>query len=158
MPWDDEPMHRPALVVLVSLVACSSVGGTRSDERAGLSIRTAHGIVSLDVELADTAEERRMGLMGRENLDPYDGMAFVWDEPVETAFWMKDTLIPLSIAFWDEHGRIVSIIDMDPCEADPCPTYAPGIPFVGAVEVGQGGLARRGVEVGDHAELALPSG
>jgi uncharacterized membrane protein (UPF0127 family) len=80
-------------------------------------------------------------------------MAFVWDHPVETSFWMKDTLIPLTIAFWDEGGRIVSVLDMPPCRADPCPTYDPGTPVVGALEVPRGELARRGVGLGDSVDL-----
>ena len=66
---------------------------------------------------------------------------------------MKDTLIPLSIAFWDDDGRIISILDMDPCDADPCPTYGPDEPFVGAVEVDRGGSRTDGVTVGDRVEL-----
>ena len=57
-------------------------------------------------------------------------MAFVWDEPTQGAFWMKDTLIPLSVAFWDEDGRIVGIVDMEPCATEPCPTYASPAPYV----------------------------
>jgi hypothetical protein len=93
--------------------------------------------------------------MGRESLSPYDGMAFVWAGPVQSSFWMKDTLIPLSIAFWDQEGRIVSILDMKPCRSDPCPTYGPDAPYVGAVEVRQGELERHGVGVGDTVDLTL---
>ncbi len=143
-----------ALVLLVA-VACGSSGVSDPSESAGLSIRTSGGSISLEVQVADTPTERRTGLMGRESLSPYDGMAFVWDQPVESSFWMKNTLIPLSIAFWDEDGRIISILDMDPCVEDPCPSYGPDQPFVGAVEVGQGTLARHGVAVGDNVELVV---
>ncbi|HSJ51661.1 MAG TPA: DUF192 domain-containing protein [Actinomycetota bacterium] len=122
-----------------------------------LRITTAAGTVDLHVEVADDPEERAVGLMHREALDPFDGMAFLWDEPVHTSFWMKDTLIPLSIAFWDEQGRIVSILDMEPCDADPCPTYGPGEEFLGAVEVERGLFAERGVEVGDRVEIREPA-
>ena len=111
--------------------------------------------MTLEVEVADTPTERQTGLIGRESVDPYDGMAFVWDEPVQATFWMKDTLIPLSIAFWDDQGRIISILDMDPCTGDPCPSYGPHEPFVGAVEVGRGTFAMRGVAVGDTVALAV---
>ena len=93
--------------------------------------------------------------MGRETLFPFDGMAFVWTDPVQDSFWMKDTLIPLSIAFWDEDGRIVSIMDMEPCNADPCPSYMPDAPYVGAVEVRQGELERHGVGLSDTVDLTL---
>ena len=147
-------MRLSAFLLLLS-VACGSTGAPEPVNPAGLSIRTSGGTVSLEVQVADTPGERQTGLMGRESLSPYDGMAFVWDEPVESSFWMKDTLIPLSIAFWDEDGRIISILDMDPCLGDPCPSYGPGEPFIGALEVRQGTLARHGVAVGDHVELAV---
>jgi hypothetical protein len=124
-------------------------------DSATLEIRTDAGVRSFDVEVADTTAERRTGLMGRESLSRYDGMAFVWAGPVQSSFWMKDTLIPLSIAFWDQEGRIVSILDMEPCRADPCPTYGPDAPYVGAVEVRQGELERHGVGVGDTVDLTL---
>jgi uncharacterized protein len=145
---------RLAASLLLLAVACGSASARDPNPPADLSIRTAEGTVTLEVQVADTATERRAGLMGRESLDPYDGMAFVWDEPVEATFWMKDTRIPLSIAFWDDQGRIISILDMDPCTGDLCPSYGLEEPFVGAVEVGQGAFAMRGIAVGDIVELA----
>lgn len=149
---------RSALVLFLVLgAACgSSDAQDGSAGSATLKIRTDSGVDSLDVQIADTGPERATGLMGRKELTPYDGMAFLWNEPVLTSFWMKDTLIPLSIAFWDEDGRIVSIVDMEPCKEDPCPTYGPGTPFLGAVEVAQGELERRGVQVGDTVDLTSP--
>jgi uncharacterized membrane protein (UPF0127 family) len=146
---------RPVLALLILLAACDA--DSAAPESAELTITTTDGVVTLEVEIADEPDERATGLMGREELAPHDGMAFVWDEPVRTSFWMKDTLIPLSIAFWDEGGEIVAILDMEPCEADPCPTYGPDVPFVGALEVARGTLAMRGVEVGDRVELELPA-
>jgi uncharacterized membrane protein (UPF0127 family) len=142
---------RLAPLLLIAAVACGSPGGPTRTPTG--SIGTDDGTAA-DVR-SDTATERRIGLMGRESLEPYDGMAFLWDEPVEATFWMKDTLIPLSIAFWDDQGRIISIFDMDPCTGDPCSSYGPGEPFVGAVEVGRGTFAMRGVAVGDTIDLAV---
>jgi uncharacterized protein len=149
-------MRSVLVFVLLLAAACGSSQEPNSSapDSATLEIRTDSGVRSFDVEVADTTAERRTGLMGRERLSPFDGMAFVWTNPVLSSFWMKDTLIPLSIAFWDEDGRIVSIIDMDPCRADPCPTYGPDAPFVGAVEVAQGELERHDVDVGDTVDLS----
>jgi len=146
---------RLACLMLLVAVACGSADASDPNATAALSIRTEDGTVSLDVQVADTPAERSMGLMGRESLSPYDGMAFVWEEPVVSSFWMKDTLIPLSIAFWDDAGRIISILDMQPCTADPCPSYGPEGPFVGAVEVDRGALATHGVAVGDRVKLEV---
>ena len=66
---------------------------------------------------------------------------------------MKDTLIPLSIAFADADGTILSILDMDPCESDPCEIYDPGVPYRSALEVNQGAFDDWGVRVGDTLSL-----
>jgi uncharacterized membrane protein (UPF0127 family) len=153
-PWDDGFMRLVPLLLLAA-VACGSADASDPNATAALAIRTDDGTVSLDVQVADTPDERQIGLMGRESLSPYDGMAFLWEEPVVSSFWMKDTLIPLSIAFWDDAGRIISILDMAPCTEDPCPSYGPDEPFVGAVEVDRGTLGERGVTVGDRVELTV---
>ncbi|HEU5225764.1 MAG TPA: DUF192 domain-containing protein [Actinomycetota bacterium] len=150
---------RLAPLLLLVAVACGSAEEVSDPNgSAALSIRTDDGTISLDVQVADTSEERQTGLMGRESLSPYDGMAFVWQEPLVSTFWMKDTLIPLSIAFWDDDGRIISILDMDPCTEDPCPTYGPDEPFVGAVEVDRGTFERDGVALGDRVHLTVSNG
>lgn len=107
----------------------------------------------LYVDVADDAEERRRGLMGVESLPADEGMAFVFDEPVSSTFWMKDTLIPLSIAFVDEGGTVIDVLDMQPCETDPCPTFGVGEPYVLAVEANLGWFDDHGVGEGDRAEL-----
>ena len=146
-------MRRLLVLSLLLAAACSSTDTGSGGGLATLVVTTDGGRVDLAVEIADTPEERATGLMGREDLAPLDGMAFVWAEPTSGGFWMKDTLIPLSIAFWDERGRIVAILDMEPCEADPCPVYDPGTTYEGAVEVDRGAFDERGVEVGDRVEL-----
>ena len=106
------------------------------------------------VEIASTPADRAQGLMGRDILPADQGMAFLWNAPVQGSFWMKDTTIPLSIAFWDTHDRIVAMLDMAPCRADPCPTYDAGVPYVGAVEANRGFFADHGVGVGDRVTLS----
>jgi uncharacterized protein len=103
---------------------------------------------SLTVEVADTPQAQSLGLMYRNNLGENEGMIFVYDFAVRGAFWMKNTLIPLSIAFYDEEWRIVRILDMEPCLADPCPVYDPGVAYLGAVEVNQSYFATRGITPG----------
>jgi uncharacterized membrane protein (UPF0127 family) len=109
--------------------------------------------VVLHVEIAETEAARQRGLMDRTGLARDAGMAFLFDSPVQVGFYMKDTLIPLSIAFWDQNLRIVTILDMTPCRADPCPVYFAQRPYVGAAEASQGFFAEHGIEVGDRVEL-----
>ena len=111
----------------------------------------------MPVEIATTEAEREQGLMNRTSLPEDDGMFFVFPgEQANVGFWMKDTLIPLSVAFADADGRIAAILDMEPCKADPCKVYDPGAPFVTALEANKGAFDRWGVAVGDHMTLDAP--
>jgi uncharacterized protein len=107
------------------------------------------GPVLVEVEVAQTPEQRQLGLMGREELDADAGMIFLYFEATKGGFWMKNTLIPLSIAFFDRDGEIVDILDMKPCRIDPCPSYFPDSPYYGALEVNAGAFRRWGVSEGD---------
>jgi uncharacterized membrane protein (UPF0127 family) len=156
-----EILRRAGVLVAVTafaLVACGDRHPGRPPDigRSRLVIRTAEHPVRLHVEVADAPSERETGLMGRTSLGAEDGMALVWPSPVRETFWMKDTPIPLSIAFWDASDRIVAILDLVPCEADPCPTYDAAVPFIGAVEVNHGFFSERGVSLGDRVRLIVP--
>jgi uncharacterized membrane protein (UPF0127 family) len=113
--------------------------------------------VPIKVELADTHQARAVGLMGRDSLAADSGMVLLHDEPGIVQLWMKDTTIPLSAAWFDESGRIVSIEDLEPCESDPCPRYAPQVPVIGALEVNRGAFDGWGVSVGDTLEVEPPA-
>jgi uncharacterized membrane protein (UPF0127 family) len=143
---------RPAIACAAALTVLLASCGEAAPE-AVLEIRSGDDTVEVDVEVADTSLERSRGLMGREDLPDDAGMVFLVPEPTEGSFWMKDTLIPLSVAFWDRQGRIFRIQHMEPCSADPCRQYPPGAPWTGAVEVNQGFFEEHGVEVGDVVRL-----
>ena len=117
---------------------------------AKVLIDTDEGSVLIDAEKAETTEQRSLGLMHRTSLPEDSGMVFLFFESHSGGFWMKNTLIPLSIAFFDERGKILRILDMEPCEADPCPIYDPGVAYSGALEVNQGSFDRWHVEEGDR--------
>jgi uncharacterized membrane protein (UPF0127 family) len=126
-----------------------------SSELRNLTIETSGGEeVEVRVEIADTDPERARGLMGRTALAEDRGMLFDFEEEQELSFWMKDTLIPLSIAYMDSEGRIVDIQDMKALDDDP-PHYASAEPARYALEVNKGFFEERGVEVGDRAELPV---
>jgi uncharacterized protein len=108
--------------------------------------------VEVRVEIADDPFERARGLMYRTVLGEDRGMLFVFPREQQLSFWMKDTLIPLSIAYIDSKGRITDILDMKPLDDKP-PHYVSSEPVQYALEVNQGFFEERGVRVGDHAEL-----
>ena len=69
---------------------------------------------------------------------------------------MKNTLIPLDIAFWNEEMKIVDILQMEPCKEDPCQIYTPRSEYIGAAEVAKGGFQKNGVEIGNEVALSRP--
>ena len=141
------------LLVLVALASCANRTDGSALPQGTLRILTGEREVRLQVEIADTEEARVRGLSGRERLAEDAGMVFLFPEPSRAGFWMKDTKIPLSIAFWGEDGRIVDIIDMTPCRTVICPVYRPQASYVGAVEVNRGVFDQLGVQVGDRVAL-----
>ena len=90
------------------------------------------------VALADSSELRGQGLMFVEDLGDLDGMLFVFEAERTGAFWMKNTLIPLDIGFFDDSGDLVGVLRMVPCEADPCRRYDVGTSYRYALEVPAG--------------------
>ncbi len=129
--------------------------------RHGIVAFTEHGAtVDVRVEVADTESMREVGLMCRRALDPDAGMLFVFEDVTREAFWMKNTLIPLSIAFLDNRWQVVGIFDMRvaPNPADPpvTDTWAPTRPYRYALEVNQGFFKAHGLD--DHAQIRFLPG
>jgi uncharacterized protein len=108
--------------------------------------------IEVRVEIADGLLERERGLMDRTSLGEDRGMLFVFRREQPLSFWMRDTRIPLSIAYIDSKGRITDILDMKPLDDKP-PHYVSSEPVQYALEVNQGFFDERGVKVGDHVEL-----
>jgi len=101
---------------------------------------------ALKVEVADSPQARATGLMHREKLGRNDGMLFVFDEPGYHSMWMKNTLIPLSVAFLDGDGTILNILDMEPHTLDM--NIAAG-PARYAIETNKGWFAQKKIKAGE---------
>jgi len=108
----------------------------------------------LTVELATTPGARVCGLSHRAELPQNQGMLFIFADLRPRHFWMKDTFIPLSIAYLDDAGRIFSIQDMAPLQTDK--HFPSSLPAAYALEVNQGWFHSRGIHVGDVVEMQLP--
>ena len=122
-----------------------------------LELPTATMIIqdyTLTVELATTRAARSCGLSRRDELAPDHGMLFIFPDRRPRTFWMKDTKIPLSIAFLGESGQIQSLQTMTPLRTDK--RYRSLQPARYALEVNQGWFERHGIEVGDMVEIKLP--
>lgn len=108
-------------------------------------------------EVADDAQERSLGLMFRERLAPNAGMLFVMPKPERASFWMKNTTLPLSIAYINPAGVILEIHDLQPLDEKPVPSAFPNIAY--ALEMEQGWFTDNGVLAGDRIQgLPLSNG
>ena len=112
--------------------------------------------------LAENDQERQQGLMlvTDKTLGGHDGMVFRFDESTSGGFWMKNTRLPLSIAYLKDNptedgttrGEVISVLDMEPCpDGTNCPSYAPGGRYKYAIEVSQGQLGVVKLEAGSVA-------
>jgi uncharacterized membrane protein (UPF0127 family) len=118
-------------------------------QRANLEV----GKHRIEVEVAANEQTRNLGLMYRSHLPPDQGMIFVYPSPTRICMWMKNTLIPLSVAFLDEEGRILNIEDMAPhSEKNHCTVK----PARYALEMNQGWFAGHGVKAGDRIDGVKP--
>ncbi|HEX3061564.1 MAG TPA: DUF192 domain-containing protein [Usitatibacter sp.] len=141
-PSDIAPAAR-FLAIAAFAVACWSAAA------ADIAFKTSNvkvGPHPLKVELAVTEEQRERGLMFRKALGRDEGMVFVFDEPAYQSMWMKNTLIPLSVAFLDGDGRILNILDMQPETLD---THTSAGPARYAIESNIGWFERNKVKAGD---------
>lgn len=139
------------LVALFTLTGCVeerifSPQGFRLQE---ITLKSPQGEkIEVVVEVAETKEEKKIGLMGREELKDGHGMLFISETPYRQSFWMKNTLIPLDIIFFDGNGKVVSFETMMPCKADPCPFYNSKGAAMFALELPSGFVNEFGVDRG----------
>lgn len=130
----------------------SSSSSTTSDTSgAPVTVPMRIGRETFHLEIADSDDEQRRGLMYRESMPADHGMIFVNDDERERSFWMEATLIPLDILYLDRTGRVLSIKRMKPRDRTGVPSDGPAMY---AIELNQGAAARAGVAVGDR--LAVP--
>ena len=130
------------LLVVVSLIKESAAEQLATVE---LSIK-GHKVIA---EVAATTPTRTVGLMNRFSLQPDHGMLFVFSAPQPLAFWMKNTYVPLTIAFIDKDGRILNIEDMKPQTETTHPSHGPALY---ALEMKQGWFAGHGISAGAKVE------
>jgi len=156
-------------VLLLASTACTprtdqvtNAGGSTSSPTAPTAPTGAAHLASatlpsgavITLELAITPEEVANGLMFRPSLRDDRGMLFLFQVERVPSFWMKNTIIPLDLVFFDGAGTVVDIIeDAQPCAVDPCPQYIPDAPARTVLEIPAGIVARHGLIVGDVVEF-----
>ena len=136
-------------ILAAFLVACALPVSDTGTSTATASLRLDGA--PLEPELALTDAQRGRGLMFRKRA-PADGMLFVFPTASYGGFWMKNTLVPLTIVFFDSSGKRVRKLTMRPCLEDPCRIYNPGRQYRFALEL-PGGDSRAALRLGPRAEL-----
>ena len=145
-------MNRVASFALLLIV-----GGVLAQETAQVAlpaITLSVGGKAVTAEVADEPQERVTGLMFRKNLAQDSGMLFVMPEPERAAFWMKNTRLPLSVAYINQSGMILEIHDLQPLDEKPVPSAFSNIAY--ALEMEQGWFLRNGIMAGDRIKGLPP--
>jgi len=145
-------LHLAALLILATVQAQETAQPTLPAIKLGINGKT------ITAEVADEPQEQAMGLMFREKLAPDSGMLFLMSPPRRASFWMKNTVLPLSIAYVNPSGVIVEIRDLQPRNEKPVPSAFPNIAF--ALEMEQGWFTKNNILPGDRLSglPASPSG
>lgn len=149
-----DPSLRPA-------EAGTSLNRTRFGDFAEIGFRIDGGAAQAAAArcalLAETAAQQELGLMNRTDIGGYDGMLFKFPTDSTASFYMQDTPLPLSIAFFDASGQFVSTADMAPCiHQATCPLYNAARPYRWALEVPQGALPRLAIGPGTRLTAGGP--
>jgi uncharacterized protein len=145
-------MKKSHVLQRVLLTVCMAVAAPFSNAQDTAQINLprvalSHGLYLIDAQVASTPEQRQVGLMHRKSMPQHEGMIFVFEQATVQCFWMKNTLLPLSVAFIDGQGVIANIAEMQEltthqhCSAKP-------VRFV--LEMNQAWFSKRNIKAGDH--------
>ncbi|OGS96978.1 MAG: hypothetical protein A3K04_02470 [Gallionellales bacterium RBG_16_56_9] len=137
----------PILYATILLLA-AALPGARAEAEEPQRLPTISlnaGIHLIRAEVAANDAERQQGLMFRQKMGPNEGMLFVFDAPVRTCMWMKNTLIPLAVAFIDQNGTIINIEEM---QEESLQSHCAAGPVVYALELNRGWFKRRNIKPG----------
>ncbi len=144
------------LRTLLAMLAGASLAFASAAQTGPQSLpktRLNAGIYNIDAELARTADEREIGLMFRSTMGTSEGMLFVFEERAQQCFWMKNTLIPLDVAFIADDGAIVNI---DQMKAQTLDSHCSAKPVRYVLEMNDGWFAKRGIKAGQKLK-GLPA-
>ena len=126
---------------LTSVAALAQDGPQLTLPRTKLSA----GMFQIDTQLATTPEQQQKGLMFRKDMPQHEGMLFIFEQPTQQCFWMKNTLLPLTAAFVADDGTIVNLVDMKPQTLD---SHCSAKPVRFVLEMNLGWFAKKGLKAG----------
>ena len=129
----------------IAMLCFAALASAQDGPQKLAQVRLNAGIHNINAELASSPQQREIGLMFRPAMPANDGMLFVFERPGQQCFWMKNTLIPLSVAFLADDGSVVNIENMRPQTLDSHCSTKP-VRFV--LEMNDGWFAKRGIKPG----------
>jgi len=143
-----------AFVDFVKEKASSLTGGGVSFSTGSVVLHTKNSDLEVTVEIADTKAKREKGLVGRTKLEDGHGMWFVFQDSAPRTFWMKNTLMPLDVLFFDKDKKVVRLIEaMNPCTTPVCALYKSEVPASYALELPVGYVKAKGISLGNTVEV-----
>ena len=138
---------KKSFVLAAALLACAAFA---QEAQMNLPrVKLSAGMHVIDAQVATTPEQRMTGLMHRREMPQHEGMLFVFEYAAQQCFWMKDTLLPLAVAFVAEDGTIVNIDEMKPQTLDSHCSLKP-VRYV--LEMNKGWFAKKGIRAGTKLE------
>jgi uncharacterized membrane protein (UPF0127 family) len=148
-PFNPMNPARPWAHWLQALVLALSLGDSASAQDAPqmnlARTQLTAGMHLIDAQVAQTAQQRQIGLMHRREMPQHEGMLFIFEQPATQCFWMKNTLLPLTAAFVADDGTIVNLVDMKPQTED---SHCSAKPVRYVLEMNQGWFARKNLTAG----------
>lgn len=149
-------LHRFALTAgLFTWFLLGQLGAVQAQEGPQLNlprVMLSQGMHQIAAQVAQTPLQRQIGLMNRKEMPQHEGMLFIFEEPSQQCFWMKNTLLPLTAAFVADDGTIVNLADMKPQTLD---SHCSVQPVRYVLEMNQGWFAKKGIKAGARMTGAL---
>ena len=133
------------LALLALLTSFANVHAQEAPQMDLPRVELTAGMYRIDAQLAQTPGQRQIGLMHRKSMPPQEGMLFIFEQPAEQCFWMKNTLIPLTAAFVADDGAIVNLADMKPLDET---SHCSAKPVRYVLEMNQGWFAAKHLRAG----------
>jgi uncharacterized membrane protein (UPF0127 family) len=131
----------------IAMLCLAAIASAQDGPQKLAQVRLNAGIHNINAEVASTPQQREIGLMFRSAMPASDGMLFVFEQPGQQCFWMRNTLIPLSVAFIGDDGSVVNIDDMKPQTLD---SHCSARPVRFVLEMNEGWFAKRGIKAGSR--------
>ena len=147
MPAGHNTFMKPAFLLVACLAWAAAVfPAAAQDPQTNLPrVKLSAGMHQIDAQVARTPDQRATGLMHRKEMPQHEGMLFVFEQPSQQCFWMKNTLLPLSSEFIDDSGTVVNVEDMEP---QSLASHCSAKPVRYVLEMNQGWFAKKGIKAG----------